>query len=181
MEHDGKAASLKERAIEEFKLFWIIALYLWLFIGSFTVYRRLIVAQTGSVYLHYGIAIAEALIIAKVILVGNMFSFSRRFEDKPLIVPVVYKSILFGVFVLLFGVVEHIVEGWFHGQGMLGGLQGIRDLGAYELGARVLMMTVSFAPFFAFWEIARVLGARKLSAIFFRKSGAPGETQHPAL
>src|SRR5215471_10701585 len=112
MEQEAKA-SLKERAIEEFRLFWIVALYLWVFLGSFTIYRRLIVAETGVVYLHYGIALIEALIIAKVILIGKMFGFSRRFEDQPLIVPVLYKSILFGMLVLLFGIVEHLVEGWF--------------------------------------------------------------------
>ena len=169
---DGKAAGLKERALEELKLYWIIALYLWLFIGSFTIYRRLIIAQTGSAYLHYGIAIVEALIIAKVILIGNMFGFSRRFQNKPLIVPVIYRSIFFSVFVLLFGVLEHLVEGWFHREGLLGGLQAIKEMGADELGARVLMMAVSFLPFFAFWEIARVLEPGRLMAMFFSKRGA---------
>src|SRR5215475_3897059 len=98
---------LKERAAEEFRVFGITALYLWVFLGSFTVYRRLVLAEAGVTYLHYGFALIEALIIAKVILVGRMFGYSRRFENKPLIVPVLYKSILFGVFVLLFGIVEH--------------------------------------------------------------------------
>ena len=173
MEGNAKAA-LKERAIEEFKLFWIIAIYLWVFLGSFIVYRRLILAETGVTYLHYGIALIEALIIAKVILIGKFFSFSRRFEDKPLIVPVLYKSILFGILVLLFGVVERLVEGWIHKQGFLGGLREIGDIGAYEIGARVLVLIVAFVPFFAFSEIARVLGLHKLAAMFFspRVSGS---------
>ena len=90
----GAKTNLKQRAIEELKLFWIIAFYLWVFLGSFTVYRRLIIAETGVAYLHYGIALIEALVIAKVILIGKMFGFSRRFEDQPLIIPVLYKSIL---------------------------------------------------------------------------------------
>jgi len=179
MDHDARAG-LKERAIEEFKLFWIIALYLWVFLGSFTIYRRLIVAESGAAYLHYGIAIIEALVIAKVILIGKLFGFSRRFEDKPLIIPVLYKSILFGILVLLFGVVEHLVEGWFHKQGLLGGLREIGALGAYELGARALMLIVAFVPFFAFGEIGRVLGTQKLTAMFFAKREAPGEAQRPA-
>jgi hypothetical protein len=171
MGHEARA-SLKERAVEEFKLFWIIALYLWVFLGSFTIYRRLIIAETGAAYLHYGIAIVEALVIAKVILVGGMFGFTRRFDDKPLIVPVLYKSILFAILVLLFGVVEHLVEGWFHKQGLVGGLREIASLGDYELGARVLMLFVAFVPFFAFGEIGRVLGPQKLAAMFFGKREA---------
>jgi hypothetical protein len=174
----ARATGLKARALEELKVFWVSALYLWVFLGSFTVHRRLVLAETGVTYLHYGIALIEALIIAKVILIGRMFGFSRKFEDKPLIVPVLYKSILFGLFVLLFGVVEHLVEGWFHKLGLLGGLYDIREIGAYELGARVLMLIVAFVPFFAFWEIGRVLGMPKLAAMFFSRSDLLAENHH---
>jgi hypothetical protein len=174
VDHDGKAASLKQRAIEELKLFWLIALYLWVFLGSFTVYRRLVIAETGAVYLHYGIALIEALVIAKVILIGKMFGFSRHFEDRPLIVPVLYKSILFGVLVMLFGIVEHLVDGWLHKQGLFGGLRALDALGAYEIGARGLMLIVAFVPFFAFAEIGRVIGAQRLAAMFFSKRDAVG-------
>jgi hypothetical protein len=179
MEREANA-TLKERAIEELKIFWILAVYLWLFLGSFTTYRRLIVAETGVAYLHYGIALIEALIIAKVILIGKMFGFSRRFEDQPLIVPVLYKTLLAGILVLLFGVIEHLIEGWFHKQGLLGGLREIGELGAYELGARVLTMIVAFIPLFALSEIGRVLGAKKLATMFFSKREVPGEAQRPA-
>jgi hypothetical protein len=172
MERDPKAG-LKERAIEEFKLFWIIAFYLWVFLGSFTIYRRLIIAETGAAYLHYGIALIEALIIAKVILIGKLFGFSRRFEDKRLIVPVLYKSILFGVLVMLFGVLERLVEGWFRQQGLVGGLREIGELGDYEIGARALMLIVAFVPFFAFGEIGRVIGPERLGQMFFSKRKAP--------
>jgi hypothetical protein len=169
---DEARASLKERAIEELKVFWIIAFYLWLFLGSFTIYRRLIIAETGFAYLHYGIAIIEALVIAKVILIGKMFGFSRRFEDRPLIVPVLYKSVLFGVLVVLFGVVERLVEGLIHKEGLLGGIRRIAELGSDEFAARILILIVAFVPFFAFGEVGRVLGTERLAAMFFGKREA---------
>ena len=171
MDHEAKA-SLKQRAIEEFKVYWIIAFYLWFFLGSFTLYRRLVIAETGFAYLHYGIAIVEALVIAKVILIGRMFGFSRRFEDRPLIIPALYKSILFGVLVVLFGVVERLVEGLIHKQGLLGGIQKIAELGSDEFAARIVILIVAFVPFFAFGEVGRVLGAEKLAAMFFGKREA---------
>jgi hypothetical protein len=179
MEPDAKAG-LKQRAMEEFRLFWMIALYLWLFLGSFTAYRRLVIAETGTAYLHYGAALVEALVIAKVILIGNMFGFSRRFEDRPLIVPVLYKSVVFALLALLFALVEHVVEGWFHGVGLLGGLREISELGRYEVGARVLTLVVAFIPFFAFAEIARALGPAKLAAMFFSKREGSPEARRPA-
>jgi hypothetical protein len=161
--------TLKERVAEEMKSFWVIALYLWIFLGMFVVYRRLIAAETGAPYLHAGFALVQSLIIAKVVLVGRMFRFTRRFDDRPLIVPVLYKSALFGLLVLVFGLVEHLVEGWLHHEGALGGLRKLAEVGGYELAARVLMLVVAFIPFFAFGELGRVLGVERLAAMFFSR------------
>lgn len=159
--------SLKERAIEEFKAYWIIVLYLALFLGALTTYRRLILAEFGVVYVHYGAAIVESLIIAKVILVGRAFGFSRWFEDRALIIPVLFKSVLFGALVFLFGIVEHLVEGWFHRESLAAIFEKIVAIGAYELAARILLLIVAFVPFFSFWELGRVIGLRRLAAMFF--------------
>jgi hypothetical protein len=51
------------------------------------VYRRLTLAEFGLTYLHYGFAFIEALIIAKVILIGDAFRLGRRFEDRLLSFP----------------------------------------------------------------------------------------------
>jgi len=160
-------ASLKERAVEELKTFWLIALYLWVFLGAFMTYRVLILAETGVWYLHLGVAFVEALIIAKVVLLGRMFAFSRRYEDRALYVSVAYKSALFGVLVVVFAIFEHIVTGLVKGQGVAGGLRELFAVGGYELAARVLMLVVAFVPFFAFWELGRVLGMQRLARIFF--------------
>lgn len=174
MSADEPAAhrSLKERALEEFKVYWVITLYLWLFLASFTAYRRLILAEIGSPHVPYGIALVEALIIAKVVLVGRIFGFSRRFEDQRLIVPVLYKSIVFGLLVVVFSIVEHLVMGWIHGRGALDGLHEIVAVGAYEIAARLLAMIVAFVPFFAFYELGRVMGMSKLAALFFARPAA---------
>lgn len=132
----AQTKSLKERALEELKAYWFITLYLWLFLGCFTVYRRLILAESGVAYLNYGVALIEALVIAKVVLIGCIFGFTRRFDDAPLAVPVLHKSIVFALLVMLFGVVEHLVVGWFHKQGPFGSLHEIAETGAYEIGAR---------------------------------------------
>ena len=172
---------LKERALEELKAFWIIALYLWLFLGSFTAYRKLILAESGVTYVHFGVALIQALVIAKVVLIGRIFGFTRRFDDAPLVLPVLYKSILFGLLVILFGVLEHLVEGWIRDKSAIEGLRQIAAVGADEIGARMLTLTVAFVPFFAFAELGRVLGMRKLARLFFarpepRPAGESGRT-----
>lgn len=167
--HKHSHGDLKVRAKEELRSFLILTLYLWVLFGSFIVYRRLVTAEASISYLHYGIALIEALIVAKVILIANLFGFTRRFEDRRLIVPVLYKTILFGVLVILFGVVEHLIEGWFRGEGLFGGLRALKQTGADELEARVLVLMVALVPLIAFSEISRALGPGKLSAMFFSK------------
>ena len=43
------------------------------------------------------------------------------------------------------------------------------------------MLIVAFVPFFAFWEIGRVLGLQRLAAMFFAKREALDEAQRRAL
>jgi hypothetical protein len=172
-----KHATLKERALEEFKIYWVITLYLALFLGSFTVYRRLVLKEFGVAYLHYGFALIEALIIAKVILIGRAFGLGKRFERAPLLLSALYKSILFGGLVFLFGLLEHVVEAFIHKTSWTGVQQAASDLGFYELLARIIMLIVAFVPFFAFWEVGRVLGPGRLSTLFFSRQGAASSSE----
>jgi hypothetical protein len=176
--HEG---SLKARAVSELKAYAVITLYLWLFLGCFMIYRWLVMAESGVTTLHFGFALVEAMIVAKVMLIGGAFAFTRRYDDAPLALAVAYKSALFAVLVGLFAVAEHLVVGWFRGQGLFGGLREFAAVGVYEIGARMLMMTVAFVPFFAVREVGRVIGMQKLAAMFFaRPAAAPATGTSPA-
>jgi hypothetical protein len=52
--------------------------------------------RTG--YTHDGVARIEALILSKVIMIGNVLRLGRGLEDKPLIFPTIYKALVFTVF-----------------------------------------------------------------------------------
>ena len=72
--------------------YWIVVLYLACFFAVFTWYRRLILAEYQIAYLHYGVSVVEALVLAKVILIGEGLRLGRGLEDKPLIVPTPVQS-----------------------------------------------------------------------------------------
>jgi hypothetical protein len=167
----ASSSSLKEKAIEEFRMFWIIAIYLAVMLGAFTWYRRFVLSEAGVSYIHYGAAVIEALILAKVILIGQALGLGRRFEDSPLILSVLFKSLVFGVFIGIFGVLEHVVEGLVHRDSWDQIARTLASAGRDEILARTVMIIVTLIPFFAFWETDRVLGDHKLFAMFFRKTG----------
>jgi hypothetical protein len=149
--------------------YWMLVVYLSGFFGAFAWHRRLILAAYDISYAHYGIAVLEALILAKVILVGDALRLGRRLEDKPLIVPTLYSAVVFSLWVGVFIVLEHTIEGVLRGQGWAGGVGELLSKGKYILLARCLIVFVAFIPFFAFRELERVLGRGHVLTPFFRE------------
>ena len=172
-------AGLKEKVIHEVKEMLVIFLYLALFFCAFTTYRRLVMKEVGVSYFHYGFALIKALVLAKVVLLGQYARVAKIFNDRPLIVPTIYKVILFSFFTLAFEVLELVMGGLLHGKDLLGGLQEIVSAGRNELLARTLVVLFAFVPFFAFGEIARVLGEGKLSEMFLHRSIAKKSGNRP--
>jgi hypothetical protein len=164
-----KTSGLKEKILHEVKELLAIFLYLALFFCAFTMYRQLVMKEMGISYFHYGFALIKALVLAKVILLGQHVRFARVFDDRPLIVPTFYKVIVFSLFALAFEILEHVIGGLLHGKGPLSALQEIVSAGRDELLARTLVMLVAFVPFFAFSEMARVLTEGRLRELFLHK------------
>ena len=166
------SASLKEKAIEEFRMFWVIAIYLAVMLSAFTQYRRFILSESGISYFHYWSAVIQALILAKVILIGEALGIGRRYEGSQLILSVLFKALVFGVFIAIFGVLEHTVEGLAHRETWNEIARSVGSAGRGEILARTVMIIVTLIPFFAFWETDRILGNHKLFGLFFRKRAA---------
>jgi hypothetical protein len=164
-----KTPSLKQRVAEEFRMFWAIAIYLAVMLSAFIWYRRFILSESGITYLHYGAAVIEALILAKVILVGRALRLGKRFEQAPLVISALVKAVAYAVFVAIFFVLEHLIEGLVRGETWSNIAAGLVRVGWDEILARAIMAIVVFIPFFAFMEINRVLGDDRLFSLFFRR------------
>jgi uncharacterized membrane protein YczE len=172
MSSQTASPSLKEKAIEEFKMFWVIAAYLAVMLSAFAWYRRFALSEAGISYFHYWAAAIEALILAKVILIGQALGLGKRFEDSRLILSALFKALVFGVFIAIFSVLEHVIEGLVHRESWDEIAHGLLSAGRDETLARTVMAIVTLIPFFAFWEIDRVLSDHKLFNLFFRKRPA---------
>ena len=71
-------AGWKSKAIHEMTEYYIIFMYLAVFFGLFTWYRRLILAEYQISYLHYGVGVIKALVLAKVIMIGRALRLGRQ-------------------------------------------------------------------------------------------------------
>ena len=61
---------LGERAYDEFKRFIVIFLYLWVVFGLLSIHKSLVLSQSHLDYPEHAFAIINALVFAKVLLVG---------------------------------------------------------------------------------------------------------------
>jgi hypothetical protein len=169
---DEKRTNLKEKVIHEMKRMVIIFLYLALFFCAFATYRGLVMKEVGISSFHYGFALVKALVLAKVILLGQSVRTAKMLDDRPLIIPTFYKVVLFSLLTMAFEILEHVIGGLLHGKDVLSGIQEIVSVGRNELLARTLVVLSAFIPFFAFSETARVLGEGRLADWFFHRSAA---------
>ena len=87
--------SWKQKLLHEFTEYLINFTYMAIVFSAVILYRRLILAQYGVYLEDYFIGVLKAFIIAKVVMIGAFLGISRKFEHKPLIIPVFYKSVLF--------------------------------------------------------------------------------------
>jgi len=159
----------KAKLLHEFRGYWLIVAYLGLVFGAFTQYRRLSLAEYNIEYEAYFIALIKAMVLAKVIMLGDVLRLGRGLERRPLIWPTLYKTAVFSIFLIAFTVVEHGAKGMWHGKGFAGGVADFRAKGWHELLGSTLVIVVALIPFFAFREIGRVMGRGELMRVFFRE------------
>ena len=155
----------KRKLGHELKEFLSVFLFLALFFSAFTTYRMLLLDEFHLRYFNYGSALVSALVLSKIILLGEYAHLGRRREGTALIVSTLYKSLVFGLLAAAFRILEEAIkELVFRKPSLLPVDNGTIS----ELLARTLVMFCAFIPFFAFRETARVLGEGKLYELFFR-------------
>ncbi|MEN6464992.1 MAG: hypothetical protein ABFD62_07425 [Syntrophaceae bacterium] len=171
-----RKAGWKQKLFREMVEYLINFIYLAVFFGVFTWYRRLILASYEIDYLNYGISLVEAAVLAKVVMIGQFFGLDSHAAGRPLIFPTLRKSVVFTIFVGLFKILEYMLRGLVDGIGLSGGFAEFVDKGEDEVLASCLVVFFAFIPFFAFRELGRVFGQGFIRSMFFRRGKIPEST-----
>jgi hypothetical protein len=163
-----QATGWKRRISREMFEYLANFVYLAFFFAAFAWYRRLILAARDVPISDYWVPVVEAAVLAKIIMILGVFRLGRRLDNKPLILPTLYKTLVFSVWIAIFGVLEYTVRGLVHGRGVAGGVEAVAGTGMYELLARCLVKFLALIPFFAYRELGRVVGEERLRALFWQ-------------
>ena len=170
MSRDAAArAELKRKAKHELKELFVIFLYLAFFFCALTTYGMLLLKEFHVEYWSYAFALINALVITKVIMIGEYAKVGRKYEARALFLSAVWKAFLFGLLVLAFHIVEELVKRLVHGSGVRPALDEIR---IDQLLGRSVVVFCTFIPLFAFREFRRVMGEEKFNALLFKSSVA---------
>lgn len=160
---------LKEKVIHETSMLLFLTFYLVLFLNSLTIFRNLVLNEPILSYFHFGKNMLEAVILAKIILLGNMLKLGKRYEDKPLFIPVLFKAAIYSCFVFVFDLIEHVVIGFFKGEKAI---DVWREFASHGLNVNLGKLAITFLFFillFSLLEIARVIGEQKFFRLFTHK------------
>jgi hypothetical protein len=164
--------SLKEKAISEAKKFAVIVGYLWVLFVLFEIHKITILrGQSPATPLGYqvGFAFINALILGKIILIADAFSFGEGFKNRPLVYAILFKSAAFSVLLVCFDILEEVIVGLVRHKTMTQSMPTLGGGGVAGVLLVALMVFIVLIPFFSFREIARVIGEDELLSILFKR------------
>ena len=154
---------------------WIVMfLYLWVIFGLFALHQSILRAELHQDYHLQGFAIINALILSKVMLVGEGLQLARGRRDSHPILVILRKSIAFALLFIGFHILERIIVGVAHGKTIAASfpeLAGGRLLDIIALG---VIVSVCLVPFFAFREVSRELGEGRLWRLLMARRARSG-------
>jgi hypothetical protein len=153
-----RKASLKTRLYDELRRLLMIFAYLWLVFLVFLVHEWIVLADHHIGFTFYGLAAINALVLSKIMLIAEGLGFAERFENRPLIVPILYKSVLFSLLLVTAYILEEIIFGQFHGKRVAESFPTLGGGGMAGTFCVTALLCIALVPFFAFREIARTVG-----------------------
>jgi len=160
---------VKQKFFHEITVFYLYTFFLYLLFGTFITYERLLLGYYGNSHIRYGYSLLEALILAKVIMIGEAAKIGEKYKYHPLIIPVIYKTLAFSLLLLIFNLLEHYIIGYFAGRTFMQTYYIIMHQKMNIMLAKTFIMIIIFAQFFVMLELSRALGENKLAALFFKK------------
>jgi hypothetical protein len=163
-------ATLKQKAVHEFKELIFITVYMFVFFWLFLVYKSMILQ--GDQQMHFtthGLAFINAVVLAKFMLIARSLRPAQKADNAPLIRPTLLWSAIFAIFLLICKVLEEVVVGHFHGKSVADSIAHLTGDSWKPVIIWAAILFVVLIPLTAFGELERVVGEEKLHKLFLRR------------
>ena len=115
-----------------------------------------------------------ALVLGKAVLIADMLPIINRYPNKPLAYNVVWKTAIYFLAALVIHYLEHLVDFWKEAGGFVAGNEKLlAEMVWPHFWATQIILAVLIFGYCVMHELARVIGVKKLQAMFF---GEPANT-----
>ena len=138
-------------------------------------HEEVVAAKNGISYHFYGFAAINAIILGKVMLVAEDVNFADRFfrnilaRNGPLVYVILFRSIAFTLLFFVFDIIEEIVVGAFKEKSIAESFPKIGGGSLRGIFSMIVVITVLLIPFFAYREVGKVIGERRLHSVLFTR------------
>jgi|ERR1700728_1870887 len=163
--HAKKFETLKRKVTQEFGQLTSLTVYLGVFFCVLDTYSMLLMNKFHIAYFAYGTALVNALLVAKVILIGEAINLGGRFEQKPVLCSAIAKATMFAWLVFVLHLLEEMLKNLLVGKTVTAVFEDIR---LDDLLMRTIVIVCAFVPLFIFREVRRVVGRDVLRNILLR-------------
>lgn len=164
-----KKKDLKGKLLHELREYLQNFIYLAIFFSVFAIYRRLLLEHYGYHLEDYGVSVIKALILAKLVMIGDILHIGRRLAGKAIIYVVLIKSLAFTIWVAIFDVLESFVRAYIDAKTLHGAYEEFINHFDGVLVGGLLVVYFAFVPFFALKELGIAVGKDKLHQLFFKE------------
>jgi len=175
-----KMRRIKELILDEAKRLFAMFLYLYILFALFNIHEYVILAQHQIEFTDYGVAVINAAIFAKVMLVAEDLRLGRRLDDRPLIYSVAFKSIVFMIVFICFREVEDIALGLWKGETIAASIPKIGGGHLVGIAAVGVITAFALAPYFAYREIEQIIGKDEFRSLILPRRANIKDSQSAA-
>jgi len=154
--------NLKERARHELHSYAVITVYVWTILSLLRLHETLLADSYHVGLQAHGLAIVNALILGKVVLIAEALRVGDRTAERAPAFAILIKSVFFALAILLFHAAEHLVTELWHGAALNVDLLMVDAAQARQSLIMAAIMMIALMPYFLIKEIERRTGEADL-------------------
>jgi hypothetical protein len=161
------AASLKEKAREELRIYVIVAVYLYVCFAALLLFEDSLQPDRSVGLLPHGIAAIKALVLGKFLLLGRAVGAGTRVHTHTLAGRIVARSSVLLAVLALLTLLEEIILGLIHGTGITATVTELLHGHGLQVLAKSVVMLLVLVPLIALEELDHAFGREKVRRTLF--------------